>query len=120
MDKKIIELEHGDSIPYVWKDRELGVAEFGFCVVWKRKLIREIWVQPVQQANQDLYHLDLNSERLQFETYPENGHPSPWLYSWCNEHKCMNIRVYCPPETKYLYFFRGSTFEILFSKEHLS
>ena len=89
----------------------LGRAEFVFCPVWKRGVMRELLIYRAQQRDkQRAYRLPLaDAGRVTVFSFRAWGHrgieePRPWRMGWCKEHKGVSYEVYVPSGTDRLTF----------------
>ena len=125
---KIKSLKLDSKIKYKFLHENFGRAEFSFCLVRKYGKVKKVYIQRIQQGNQEIFCLDL--ERLginvtshSFESWSNYNNPRPWRMGWCKEHKAEYTRVYVPENTntlKFRYHFGTDlTFHFNFEKcEH--
>ena len=105
MKKKLIEIKNELWIPFEWKDKELGRAEFIICIKFKRGKISEFWVDPTQTRLTECWHFSSNDYYIHdfgISSYENLEESRVWLVHWCNDHKTFAFRVYSPPHAKYL------------------
>jgi len=117
---EIRQLKLGYSIPYEWKSKNLGVAEFTICPVFKRGYIRELYIDPLQQEQYKGVYFNMDLRGINFNkvwySSPMDKQPKIWHSSWCKEHKCYSLRLYVPDDSSKLIVEAhfGDTIEISF------
>lgn len=93
------EIKFGDRINYQPRHKDYGRAEFTLCPVFKRGIIRILYIFPKQQESNTCYKLVLPTPSrfrcLWFSTFPDRS-PYIWHTGWCKEHKCYSLEFYVP------------------------
>ena len=97
----IKELKSGDIVKFKWSTKEYGHAEFGFCPVFKRGKLHEMFILPLQQPNaKTAYHISAGySTSFTLNPLVNGGQLNRadiWIHSWCKLHKCLSFRAYVP------------------------
>jgi hypothetical protein len=113
--RTVVNLDYTDTISYLWKHEKWGRAEFSICPIFRRNKLVDLWIDPIQQENKNLYHLQLASRNFQLKLDRTIVSIAPWLYHYCADHKCTSFRVYVPDNTNKLSFYVGTTVELIFS-----
>ena len=119
--KKIRILQKIRFEPY---SEEFGRAGFDICPVFKRGILRKIYIQKRYQGTCEEFILDLSEELpndkiRSFELNSDIDDPYVWHEFWCEEHKTICHRLYAPIGTNAIEFnvFFGDLIEIKFVKE---
>jgi len=87
------------EIPYAWRTKEYGRAEFSFCLKWKRGKITDLWISAHQQIGENqgkMWHLRVHGS-TSFNISPSEAHL--WLVGWCPLHKTQNYSMYVADDT---------------------
>lgn len=119
---KQVELNDNGRIYFKWLDdtpggKNIGRAEFGFCPVWKRKRIKEIFIYKLQQRDiTEHYHVECHGNGLSISSWTGLDDPKIWMFFKCSEHKTMGMRVYVPSHSEYVEFHNLSTVSLVFGK----
>jgi len=113
-------LKDGDEVHFRWRTKNLGKAEFGFCPIFKRGKLKEIYIYPLQQEDclthykiELGYQTDLSIESTS-DLLTRGQEPFIWAHFWCKEHKCTSFRLYVPSESKKFIVSILSSVSILF------
>jgi hypothetical protein len=114
----LVILKDRDFIPFEWISKKWGRAEFSICSQYKRGKLVRLFIYPHQQENEENYYMWEGAGRDYFtiQGYQGLADPKIWLINWCKEHKCQNLRLYVPPESKYIWFQVLFTINIGFTK----
>jgi hypothetical protein len=103
-----IEVKDHITIPFLWLDptpggSNLGRAEFEVCIKYKRGRVGEYWVYPAQQRDQKhFWHYAGGDVDFCVSSYERLEEPKAWLFYWCKTHKAQAMRIYAPPNSKFL------------------
>lgn len=116
--KKVKDL---DEIPFVYRTKQLGVAEFSFCFQYDKKVLTKAFIHRAQQENiEEYYEVDLNYSPTSFSitswTHKNIDNPYIWVGCWCEEHKGICLRVYPPEGTNILQIEMSSNLTFRFIK----
>lgn len=113
-----IQIKGGDFIPFEWKTERWGRAEFSICPIYKRRKLVKLFIYPHQQENKEDYYIweGTSDSYFTIQGYEGLNDPKIWLIGWCKEHKCQNIRLYVPSNSKFIWFHVLSTITIGFTK----
>jgi len=96
-------IKFGDEIKYVPRTHDYGRAEFTICPVFKRGIIRELYIYPRQQPDAKHFYklVPMGKYRIIDFTYyggDFNDCCRIWQTWWCKEHKCFSLEFYVPNE----------------------
>jgi hypothetical protein len=104
-------------VPFTAVTPKCGVAEFRFCLVYRRGKLIEIVITPTQQPDAtEFFRLAVYGRSFSFNSWAYQGVSQPWVWRhfWCVEHRCPAFDLYVPPEATHLavhggdiYFGRG-------------
>lgn len=106
-EKKLTTISFGQDIPFSCGDSNYGRAEFVVCPVFKRGIMRELYIDPKQQPKYfgEWFKVDLQGIRiksLSLSGYPVAKDPRVWNSFWCKEHKCYSLELYVANNTSSL------------------
>ncbi len=104
-------------IPYLWRTRELGRAEFSVCIRWRRGAISDLWVAPRQQGPETskLYHITVTSGA----TGASIANGVVWMLTECREHQGQNFLISVPDDTDLLQIKVRSSVTFVFTTERV-
>ena len=115
--KEVI-LEDGDEVKFTALTKNLGRAEFLFCPVYKRGLLKEMYIHPLQQENvKNYYKIIIEEKTVSFniDSYVHKmDSPMFWWWSWCKDHKANCFRCYVPSNSNCFKVEKGSWLMITF------
>ena len=103
--KKETVISIGDSISYKYEDKNYGRAEFVVCPVFKRGIMRECYIYPMQQPEyfEKYFKIDLSGRKtrvISLSSHPPfEADPRVWMMFWCKEHKCFSFELYVADNT---------------------
>ena len=92
-------LRDGDIVPFTAVTPKHGVAEFRFCLVYRRGKLVEVVINPRQQpAATEFFRLAVHGGTFFFNSWTHQGlsHPWVWRHFWCREHRCPAFDLYVP------------------------
>lgn len=116
-ERKTVTIKSGESIPFVAMTKKYGRAEFCFCPIYKRGVLKQIHITPIQQPHAKCNYLidDVHSDSFQINgrTY-DSVYPKIWLSFWCKEHKTQSFRCYVDENSKSFSVSKLSTLSIDF------
>jgi len=120
--EKVIEITVNDVIEYKPLHKDLGRAEFQICPVFKKGIMRELFIYRKQQDTNETYKIDLRkinykAKVFQIESWTHKTDPPRiWNEAWCKDHKTIMHEVYVPDNTNQIRFSLhfGDTISILF------
>lgn len=120
------ELKHDSIVYFDAYDRSMptpgesyGRAEFLFCPKWTEKKLTTLYIYHLQQRNvKHFYRVDSKAQDLGITSWTHRGISVPeiWMCSWCEQHQCMSLRVYVPPESNCFSVSLLSTLGIYFGR----
>jgi hypothetical protein len=106
-ERKLTTIELGQAIPFTCRDDKYGRAEFIVCPVFKRGIMRELYIDPKQQPQyfEEWFKVDLVDIRiktLSLSGYLLGRDPRVWHSFWCKTHKCFSLELYVANDTSSL------------------
>jgi hypothetical protein len=110
------EVKKEESIPFDWLDKtpgggNLGRMELSICLKFKRGIVSEFWVTPLQTHLKGKWHKIDGGITFSTISYEGLEEAWTWLHGWCKQHKAYFFRIYVPRESKYFSISRrGITF----------
>jgi hypothetical protein len=116
--KRIIQIEIqieikslDEKIKYNPIHERYGRAEFAICPVFKRGILKEIFLYRRQQDIDESYHIDLiklgylKTRCFDISSWSHKTEdPKIWRNPYCKEHKCVSFWVYVPNNTNTIEF----------------
>lgn len=104
-----VDVGHELWIPFKWLDdtpggSNLGRAEFAFCPKFFRGRLKEYWVYPMQQRDQEsFWHWKGYTDWAPtFSCYQQLDDVRIWRVYWCREHKTVTSEMYVPNGARWL------------------
>lgn len=99
-------IKFGQPITFVSTTHDYGRAEFVICPVFRRGIMRELYIDPRQQPQyfKEWFQIDLDgipANQMHFSGYPKENDPEIWRSFWCKEHKCFSIELYVSASSHY-------------------
>jgi hypothetical protein len=112
-------LKDGDRVPFTAVTQQYGVAEFRFCLVWRRGKLTEVLIEPMQQPDAS-ERFRLPAPRLpafcvNAWSHMDVSHPWVWRHFWCPEHGCPAFDLYAPREAAWFQVYHGG--DIYFGRD---
>lgn len=129
---QVIPLPIETAVRFLPFTEQYGAAEWEVCVQWTRRrydghsrhCVSRLFVFPRQQPDKHgiCYEVEIPSGGIDFEiaSWMHLGISAPhiWRTLWCDEHRCMSMGVYSPPQADSFYVSGGSGVCLRFEGEH--
>lgn len=98
-DKHVVELCSGESILFIDKTHNLGIAKFEICPVYADGLLREVWIKPRSQESSKSYHYLVPIETKEMGIFSYGGLSDPDIRTmwWCSLHQTTGFVLNVPP-----------------------
>ena len=105
---KTTELKNEDCIEFVSRTKNLGMAVFQFCPVFKYGKLREMHIFRGQQEEKEHFILKVDGKKsFTINGYEGLDDPKIWQFHYCKEH-AQSFRANVPCESKYIKFVEYS------------
>ena len=113
-----------DKIYYQLLDEWYGRVMFEFCLVFKRGILRKIYIFEHQREDERCWILNIEKElpdwRIKYFSFRsfKRDPPHIWRNYWCKEHKTIGFAIYPPDNTNCIRFepHFGDHLDIIFER----